>query len=77
MNHAQLDREFFAELSAFAVNAHKEGFSFKPSRIVKDKNYCHNVLTILANKGSVALNTSAINIISKCGNLRVEHEIVS
>ncbi len=74
MNETKLDQEFFAELSAFNVSALKEGFAFKPSRIVKDKNYRCNVLAIVASKGSEALNASAIQFNDRCDNLRAEHE---
>lgn len=71
----KLDQEFFAELSAFIANARKEGFSFKPSQIVKDKDYCSDVIATLVNKGSEALATSAIKVINRCGNLGLEHEV--
>jgi len=75
MRDTELDQEFFAELSAFIANARKEGFSFKPSQIVKDKNYCSDVISTIVNKGSEALATSAIKVIDRCGNLGLEHEI--
>ena len=75
MIEAELDQEFFAELSAFIANARKEGFSIKPSRIVKDKDYCSDVITTLENSGSEALATSAIRIINRCGNLNLEHDV--
>lgn len=73
MSDMPLDAEFFAELSAFIANARKEGFSFKPSQIVKDRNYCSDVINTLSSNGSEALAASAISIISKCSNLSVEH----
>ena len=75
MMDIELDQEFFAELSAFIASARKEGFSFKPSQIVKDKDYCSDVIATLVTKGSEALVTSAIKVINRCGNLGVEHEI--
>lgn len=75
MMDTELDQTFFAELSAFIASARKEGFSFKPSQIVKDKDYCNDVIATLVEKGSEALATSAIKVINRCGNLDVEHEI--
>ena len=75
MMDTELDQEFFAELSAFVASARKEGFSFKPSQIVKDKDYCSDVIATLVDKGSEALATSAIKVINRCGNLGLEHEI--
>jgi hypothetical protein len=75
MMDTELDQEFFAELSAFIASARKEGFSFKPSQIVKDKDYCSDVIATLVDKGSEALATSAIKVINRCGNLGLEHEI--
>jgi hypothetical protein len=75
MMDTELDQEFFAELSAFIASARKEGFSFKPSQIVKDKDYCNDVIATLVEKGSEALATSAIKVINRCGNLGLEHEI--
>ncbi len=71
----ELDQEFFAELSAFIASARKEGFSFKPSQIVKDKDYCNDVIATLVSKGAETLTTSAIKLINRCGNLRLEYEI--
>lgn len=71
----ELDQEFFAELSAFVASARREGFSFKPSQIVKDKDYCSNVMETLVNKGSETLATSGFKVINRCHNLNVEHTL--
>lgn len=75
MMDTELDQAFFAELSAFIASARKEGFSFKPSQIIKDKDYCSNVIATLVSKGAESLAISAIRVINRCGNLRLEHEI--
>lgn len=75
MNDTKLDYSLLTALSAFIADARSEGFSFKPSQIVRDKDYCNDIMAIVASQGSEALNASAISIINRCGNLGVVHEI--
>ncbi|HEY8117613.1 MAG TPA: hypothetical protein VIE91_00090 [Methylophilaceae bacterium] len=72
----KIDYQLLVELSAFVRNARKEGFSFKPSQIVRDRDYCNEVLMTLADNGSAAINVSAQSIINKCSNL-ADYEINS
>lgn len=75
MNETKLDYSLLTALSAFIADARNEGFSFKPSQIVRDKDYCNDIMAIVASQGSEALNASAISIINRCGNLDIAHEI--
>jgi hypothetical protein len=75
MNDTKLNYSLLTALSAFIADARNEGFSFKPSQIVRDKDYCNDIMAIVASQGSDALNASAINIINRCGNLDGVHEI--
>lgn len=76
MKDTRIDYELLVELSAFVRSARKEGFSFKPSQIVRDKDYCNEILSTLADNGSEAINASAVSIINKCSNLNMDHEII-
>ena len=70
-----LDPSSFSELSSFTAAARKEGFSFKPSSIVKDRQYCMEMLQTLAEKGSAPLAGSALLLVQKHHVIEVEHAI--
>ena len=74
MEHA-LDTSAFVELSSFIAAARKEGFSFKPSSIVKDKAYSQTMLQMLADNGSQDLTESALHLVRKYHVLDIEHAI--
>lgn len=74
MEHA-LDTSAFSELSSFTAAARKEGFSFKPSSIVKDKQYSQEMLQTLAGKASPDLAESALHLVRKYHVLDIEHAI--
>lgn len=60
-----LNNQSLAELSAFVANARKEGFSFKPSQIVRDESYCNELIETIAESGSESLAELAFKIVSK------------
>jgi hypothetical protein len=60
-----LNNQSLAELSAFVANARKEGFSFKPSQIVRDESYCSELIEAVVESGSESLAESAFEIVSK------------
>ena len=62
---AALNNQSLAELSAFVANARKEGFSFKPSQIVRDEGYCNELIEAVVENGSESLAESAFKIVSK------------
>lgn len=70
-----LDPSSFSELSSFTAAARKEGFSFKPSSIVKDRQYCMEMLQTLAEKGSAPLAGSALMLVQKHHVLEIEYAI--
>lgn len=70
-----LDPTSFSELSSFTAAARKEGFSFKPSSIVKDRQYCMEMLQTLAEKGSAPLAGTALSLVKKHHIIEVEHAI--
>lgn len=76
MTESSLDQAFFSELSAFVAHARKEGFSFKPSQIVKDKAYCSELVDAVLSKGSDSLATSALRIANRCHHLPLEHQLL-
>lgn len=65
MELADLNQQTLSELSAFVASARKEGFSFKPSQIVRDAAYCKSLIEVVAARGSSALVKSARNIVGK------------
>lgn len=65
MENTGLNHQSLAELSAFVANARKEGFSFKPSQIVRDAAYCKGLIEAVVSSGSDALARSARNIVGK------------
>jgi hypothetical protein len=65
MELADLNHQTLSELSAFVASARKEGFSFKPSQIVRDAAYCKSLIDTVASRGSTALVKSARNIVGK------------
>jgi hypothetical protein len=72
---ASLDSSSFSELSSFTAAARKEGFSFKPSSIVKDRQYCMDMLQTLTEKGSASLAGLALMLVKKYHVLEIEHAI--
>jgi hypothetical protein len=65
MTDAGLNHQSLAELTAFVANARKEGFSFRPSQIVRDKAYCHELIETVVESGSASLADSALKIVSR------------
>lgn len=65
MQSAALNRQSLAELTAFVADARKEGFSFKPSSIVRDAAYCKKLIELVVSSGSASLAKSARNIVGK------------
>jgi hypothetical protein len=65
MEFDDLNHQTLSELSAFVASARKEGFSFKPSQIVRDAAYCKSLIEAVASRGSAALIKSARNIVGK------------
>ena len=70
-----LDTSAFTELSSFIAAARKEGFSFKPSAIVKDRQYSMDLLQSLTEKASPALAEQALLIVRKHHALEIEYAI--
>lgn len=70
-----LDPSSFSELSSFTAAARKEGFSFKPSSIVKDRQYCMDMLQTLTEKGSGPLAGLALMLVQKHHVLEIEYAI--
>jgi hypothetical protein len=75
MTDTVLGQQSFAELSAFVADARKEGFSFKPSQIVKDKEYCHELVDVVVSRGSDTLAADALRIVNRYHQLPVEHAL--
>jgi hypothetical protein len=71
-----LDNSAFTELSSFIAAARKEGFSFKPSAIVKDREYAMELLQRLTEKASPALAEQALSVVRKHHALEIEHAIL-
>lgn len=65
MVDSALNKQSLAELSAFVASARKEGFSFKPSQIVRDQAYCSELMETVAESGSASLAELAFKIVSK------------
>lgn len=65
MKDNELNHQSLAELSAFVANARKEGFSFKPSQIVRDESYCNEVIGAVIEGGSPSLADSALRLVSR------------
>lgn len=65
MKDNELNHQSLAELSAFVANARKEGFSFKPSQIVRDENYCHELIGAVIEGGSQSLADAALKLINR------------
>ncbi|MDP2248296.1 MAG: hypothetical protein Q8J65_09215 [Nitrosomonadales bacterium] len=72
MADAALNHQSLAELSAFVANARKEGFSFKPSQIVRDEAYCHELIEAILGSGSESLAESALKLVSRYHKLKPE-----
>lgn len=70
-----LDTSAFTELSSFIAAARKEGFSFKPSAIVKDRQYAMDLLQVLTEKASAALAEQALSVIRKHHAFDIEYAI--
>jgi hypothetical protein len=65
MSDSALNNQSLAELSAFVASARKEGFSFKPSQIVRDETYCSELIETVVESGSESLAETAFRIVSK------------